>query len=628
MLHALLILLSGAAAPASPGYVWPLKLEPQLTSSFAEYRPGRFHAGIDLRTNGVGREVFAADDGYISRVRCSPFGYGKAIYLQLADGNSAVYGHLSDYYPELLDVVRAEQHRTKSYTVDIALKPGQFPVKRGQRIALSGQTGIGAPHLHYELRNAKEEPINPRLLGVDWPDTTPPVIRKILLSPKGLEGRVNGDVLPVALAVTKSDKGELRTAPVRASGLIGFGADVIDPGAGGYNLGGHELRLLADGKEAFRMQHDLLSYNNHRNAAVSYHPQMRDEGRFLLLWRWPGNRCDSYQHCAGDGWVKAPDGGGDFVVEASDFLGNTINVTVPVLPDKAGSVPGTAGQGVDFTPLGPDLLISVRLPKAVAESPQLTLDGVSAPFTAIHDTLYRGLFTPKKSGLYTLRISGQSVTPVTQQVAAWVQDAPAATLALGDLRISAGPDAPYGVLILRGWTVASPPPHAMKARSDAYEIWPDTSPLFENVTASFPLDPGQAPAPNIHVYRSKGTSWSRMDTTFDDGRAIFKTDELGVFMAMEDDTAPGIASASPAEGFHCTSRRPEIRTNVSDEGSGIAEFSITCGEQWLLTAFDPEHGEIRWEQDEDLPSGTQTLSFILTDAAGNTRHYERKVIVP
>lgn len=628
MLHALLILLSGAAAPASSGYVWPLKLEPQLTSSFAEFRPGRFHAGIDLRTNGVGREVFAASDGYVSRVRCSPFGYGKAIYLQLADGNSVVYAHLSDYYPELLDAVRAEQHRTKSYTVDIALKPGQFPVKRGQQIALSGQTGIGAPHLHYELRNANEEPVNPRLLGVDWPDTTPPVIRKILLSPRGLEGRINGDVLPVALTVTKNEHGELRTAPVRASGIIGFGADVLDPGAGGYNLGIHELRLLADGAEAFRMQHDLLSYNNHRNAAVSYHPHMRDEGRFLLLWRWPGNRCDSYQHSPGDGWVKAPDAGGEFVVEASDFLGNTVQVTVPLQPETGSGTPDTTGQGADFSALGPDLLISVQLPKTVTGAPRLTIDDTETPLTALRGGLYRGLFNPKTTGLYTIALSGPSLSPLVQPVAAWVQGAPAATLSLGDLRISAGSNAPYGALILRGWTVDSPPVHPMPARSAAYEIWPDTAPLFESVTVSFPLNPGQAPAPNIHVYRSKGTSWSRLDTTFEGEQAVFKTDELGVFMAMEDKSAPDIASASPDEGFHCTSRRPEIRANVSDKGSGIESFSITCGNQWLLTAYDPEHGEIRWEQDEDLPSGPQTLTFVLTDAAGNTRHYERKVIVP
>ena len=111
ILQTLALISAGFAGGSTGEYAWPLSLDPQLTSSFAEYRTGRFHAGIDLRTAGVGREVFAAGDGYVSRVRCSPYGYGKAVYLQLHDGNSAVYAHLSDFYPELAAFVRAEQHR-------------------------------------------------------------------------------------------------------------------------------------------------------------------------------------------------------------------------------------------------------------------------------------------------------------------------------------------------------------------------------------------------------------------------------------------------------------------------------------------------------------------------------------
>lgn len=629
MLHAFLILLAATTAPADSGYVWPLKLDPQLTSSFAEFRPGRFHAGIDLRTNGVGREVFAAGDGYVSRVRCSPYGYGKAIYLQLSDGNVAIYAHLSGYYPDLAEFVRDEQHRTKNYTMDTPLRPGQFPIQRGQLIALSGQTGIGAPHLHYELRNASEEPVNPRLLGVDWPDTTPPVLRKILIAPQGLGGRVNGDVLPVVLEVTKNEQGEFRTAPVRLSGRIGFGADVLDPGAGGYNLGVHQLRLLTDGTETFRMQHDLMSYSNHRNAAVAYHPHMREEGRFLLLWRWPGNRCDSYQHSPTDGWVDAPDGTGQFVVEASDFLGNRVSVTIPILPNEGGPAETGTGAGVSLAPLGPDLLVSAHLARAGSEAPRMTINGAEGPaFSAMNATLYRALFSPRKSGLYTLEVSHGTPSPFSQEVAVWIQGAPATTLTLGDLHIAAGPDAPYGSLIVRAWKVDHPPSSPLPARSAAYELWPDSAPLFEAVTISLPLNTGQAPARNIHVYRHEGSSWARQDTSFKDGRATFKTDELGVFMALEDSTAPEIINAQPAEGTPIQGRRPEIRAEVSDSGSGIENFSITCDGQWLLTAYDPEHSEVRWEQDEDLPHGNKTLLFTLTDAAGNTRSFERKILIP
>lgn len=628
MLHALLLLLA-AAAPAEPDYVWPLKLEPALTSSFAEYRPGRFHAGIDLRTGGIGREVFAAGDGYVSRVRCSPYGYGKAVYLQLADGNSAVYAHLSGYYPELADFVRTEQHRTKNYTVDVTLRPGQFPIERGQLIALSGQTGIGAPHLHYELRNASEEPINPRLLGVDWPDTTPPQIRKILVAPKGLEGRVNGDILPVILDVTRNERGEFRTAPVRISGLVGFGADVLDPGAGGYNLGVHQLRLLAGGTEAFRMQHDLMSYSNHKNAAVSYHPQMREDGRFLVLWRWPGNRCDSYQFSANDGWIMAPTEAAELVVESLDFLGNSAAVTVPVLPEGSPNIALPAGSGVEITPLGADLLLSARLGQSGEEPPQLLVNGTEGPaFNAIQSSLYRALFAPRASGRYTLEVRHPALDGAPLEIAAWAQGAPAKMIELGDVRITAGPDAPYGTLILRAWPLANPPAHPMPARSGAYEIWPDSAVLFEDATVSFPLDPGATPSKKIHIYRHKGSSWSREDTKIEDGRVSFQMDAPGVFMAMEDSEGPGFANVSPMEGYKAQTRRPEIRANVSDAGSGIDTFSIHCGEQWLLTAYDPEHNEIRWEQDEDLPSGPQTIILTLTDTAGNTRSYERKLIIP
>ena len=628
MIHALLLLLA-TAAPADPGYVWPLKLEPALTSSFAEYRPGRFHAGIDLRTAGVGREVFAAGDGYVSRVRCSPYGYGKAVYLQLADGNSAVYAHLSGYYPELTDFVHHEQHRAKSYTIDVTLRPGQFPIQRGQLIALSGQTGIGAPHLHYELRNASEEPINPRLLGVSWPDTTPPTIRKILIAPKGLEGRVNGDVLPIVLEVSQNERGEFRTAPIRISGIVGFGADVLDPGAGGYNLGVHQLRLLAGGMEAFRMQHDLMSYSNHKNAAVAYHPQMRQDGRFLVLWRWPGNRCPSYQFSPNDGWVNVPAVPSEFVVEAVDFLGNSSTVTIPALPDAGPKAASVTGVGIEIEPFGPDLLVSARLDQSGATPPQLRVNGVEGPaFTEIHSGVYRALFAPRSSGRYTLEVRHPALDASPRDVAAWVQGTPTKTIALGELSITADPDAAYGTLILRAWPLDNPPAHPMPARSKAYEIWPDSAVLFGNATVSFPLDPGVSSSDRIHIYRHQGKSWSREDTKVEQGRVSFQMDEPGIFMAMEDNEGPSFANVSPMEGYKAQTRRPEIRANVSDAGSGINSFTIHCGDQWLLTAYDPEHNEIRWEQDEDLPSGPQTMTLTLSDAAGNTRSYERKLVIP
>jgi len=611
-------------------YAWPLALEPQLTSSFAEYRYGRFHAGIDLRTSGVGRQVYAAGDGYISRVRCSPYGYGKAVYLQLDDGNVAIYAHLSDYFPELSTFVQAYQHRNETYEVDLHLKPSQFRVRKGQLVALSGQTGIGAPHLHFEMRDAAQAPINPRLLGFDWPDGTPPKIDRILVAPKGIEGRVNGDVLPVTLDVVRDDQGYYRTAPIHASGLIGFGADVTDPGSGGYNLGVHRLRLMAGGEEQFRMQHDRMSYTNHRNGAVSYHPHMMAKGRFLVLWRWPGNRCDSYQYSNGEGWVAVGNETTEFVVEAADFYDNRVVVTIPVIP---GDVPapvtkGAAAPLADMDVWGPELLLTARVAPGSNVPPVLSVNGgAPTPFAALRGEEFRLTFRPDRSGLYQLAVTQETLPTFTRELAVFVQGQPKTTVDVSGLQITAGPDSPYGALFFKVRQDDTPPAHSLTARSAAYSIWPGDAPIFDPITISVPLYEGAA-GRNVHVYRHIGAYWSREDTTIKNGRAEIETRTPGLFMAMEDVTGPTFANVSPPENYRAETRRPTIRADVSDDGSGVVGFRIECGDKWLLTAYDPERNQIFWEQDEDLPPGRHTLTFTLTDAAGNSRSYTRDITIP
>ena len=169
------ILLSLLITAHAENYHWPMDAPPALTSTFGEYRGGRLHAAIDLKTYGKeGYPVTAIADGYVWRVRTSPWGYGRVVYVQLDNGLFALWAHLSGFSKPIEKYVQQEQDRRGTYSVNLYFRPDQIPVKRGEIVGYSGSTGIGVPHLHFELRDAKHRPINPLLHGFDIKDTIPP----------------------------------------------------------------------------------------------------------------------------------------------------------------------------------------------------------------------------------------------------------------------------------------------------------------------------------------------------------------------------------------------------------------------------------------------------------------------
>ena len=79
-------------------YYWPTDASNTITTVFGDQRSRRFHAGIDVRTYGeIGKNIYAIESGYISRISINPNGYGKAIYLTLDDGNTVLYAHLNEF---------------------------------------------------------------------------------------------------------------------------------------------------------------------------------------------------------------------------------------------------------------------------------------------------------------------------------------------------------------------------------------------------------------------------------------------------------------------------------------------------------------------------------------------------
>ena len=253
-------------------YASPLNIPLILSGNCGELRNNHFHSGLDIKTQGVEKKtVQAIADGYISRISVSPSGYGLALYIDHpTTGHTSVYGHLNSFAPQIAQYVKEQQYKEENYKINIYLQPDLFPVKKGQLIAYSGNSGGSAgPHLHFEIRETKTQRIlDPlKFYKAMIVDTIVPEVRALAVYPIAEKGIVNRSSSPLMQVVSKSKKGEylpLKTS-IEAWGTIGLGLKAYDKMSNVTNIYGVKLvELQVDGKEIFKSDIESYSFDQTR----------------------------------------------------------------------------------------------------------------------------------------------------------------------------------------------------------------------------------------------------------------------------------------------------------------------------------------------------------------------------
>ena len=241
-----------------------------VSGNFCEFRTNHFHAGLDFRTGTIGKPVYAPADGYISRINVSGGGYGNALYITHYNGYKTVYGHLNRFSPEIQKWFYEKQQSTCEFRLDLELDSNIFPVKKGQIVAYTGNTGrSGGPHLHFEIRNLNDEPLNPQLFGFRIKDTKPPEIKRIAIYPADdfayIDNSHNSVVIPV-------EYGKINRTPV-VHGNIYFGIEAFDylNDVSSRNAI-YSTQLYVDNKLIYYSRFDSISYEHTRdiNSMVDY----------------------------------------------------------------------------------------------------------------------------------------------------------------------------------------------------------------------------------------------------------------------------------------------------------------------------------------------------------------------
>ncbi len=546
----------------------PLNLPVALAGTFAELRSNHFHSGIDFRTQGsIGHKVYACEQGYVSRISVSPGGYGNALYITHPNGYTTVYGHLNNFNEEITAYVKQQQYKREQFSIAIYPDSTRLPVKRGEIVAFSGNTGgSSGPHLHFEVRDTKTENIiNPLLFGFGVKDNIAPIIRRLAVYPIGKGSTVNGSTDKLILDLEKVGK-SYRIAgnkKLKINGKVAFGIDTHDQSYGSVNrCGPYGIKLWVDSSLMFSQTMDQFSFDESRyiNSLIDYEYYMKEHVRFNRLYIEPNNQLSMYDHNVDRGIVSFPDSAehkGLIVVR--DLHGNNsrLNFVFSYVPDKTAQAPSAyLRELVVF----PDFLTTAYKKEFVYSQQGIR---VVIPADALYDDIdFKYSSSKKTKGLY----------------------------------------------------------------SDIYCIHDPYTPLHKAMTIEIAADslPECLYSKALIVQVDNGGR-SNAGGIYQNGVVRTESRSFGCYAIGVDTIPPRITPINIKNGANLRGVK-NIRFKIRDDFSGINSYIGHIDGVWVLFEYDAKNDLIFYDFDaERIAQNTQhTLELKVTDNKGNTTEYSAK----
>ena len=336
------MLLIGCSAFAQSEYPQdyfnnPLDITLVLSGTFGELRSSHFHAGLDIKTQQrQGLKVYAAAEGYVSRIKISHFGYGKAVYITHPNGYTTVYGHLQKLSERLEKYIKECQYDKESFEVEVFPNAEELPITSNEIIAFSGNTGgSGGPHLHFEIRDNQERPINPMLFGIDIKDSRAPFVSAVYAYPKDESAVINGKNERVPLRLIPQTNGSYEVEKITASGNIGFGITSYDKqDLAPNNNGVSNIQTFFNGNKSLEVDFKRFSFDEskHIKRYIDYGYFKSKRSRIQKLFIEKNNPLTLFKDAYDDGYIHIEDSTASvFKIRIRDYKGNETWVNIPII---------------------------------------------------------------------------------------------------------------------------------------------------------------------------------------------------------------------------------------------------------------------------------------------------------
>lgn len=613
----------GGFHPGNATYLWPTNASNYLSSTFAETRSKHFHAAIDLKTWGRnGYNVYATRDGVLHRIAIGPTGYGKVVYLKHDDGSYSLYAHLlrfEDHIQHIADSIRMKDY---SFELDKTLDSLNIRVSQGDLIGLSGNSGIGPPHLHFELRTPSGKPFNPLLtnLKAKVKDTIPPRFVSLSVEPLSKFSKIeNKHQLYTSRAQKRGNRYTFNT--INTEGPIGLGVDVYDQADDVYNAYAvYELKMYVNDRLFFHSKVDSFAYNETNQMFIDrvYPILKKRRAGFQRLYIAEGNTLPFYRETGQSGKLDLPAGTHEVRIVAKDYYGNTseaslglrvhpsdtIATPLPNPPIAAASsglspenwnwfddwvnIPKTELKGLIISPLGS----GAATPRTSSGSQSVNID-----LTETRDIFFR---RTSRDHFIARRVYPDAFSIV-----------PATT---GDVFATFEPATVYDTLSI-GITS-----HTYQTDSVQVHVFPDSQPIRKPFMLSLALDSTQMTLPNLafYAYNKRRNKLEHLPTEQLGSRLVAYPESLGTFYALNDTIPPVLDNprlAKRADGHWV------VLVNTSDNLSGIdhRRSAFRVNNVRGIAEYEPEDNRLVYYHPDFTPRTTNLIEVTVYDKLGNER---------
>lgn len=555
-----ILLLPGMFSHAQPVYqtpfVAPVDIPLYLSGTFGELRSDHFHSGIDIKTQGKeGIKIKAIESGWVSRIKISAGGYGKALYITHPNGFVSVYAHLKYFNDTIESYVRKLQYERESFEIETFPNQNELPVKQGETIAWSGNTGSSmGPHLHFEIREeASQHTINPLLFNsFKVKDFYRPKIVEMAIYPADSHAFINGkqDTLFIPVAGWGAQHRLDYTGQIRVQGLVAFGLlthDVMNeiPNKNGV----YEVKLFQDTVQVFGYKQDKLSFATSRyiNSLIDYQTLVRQKKRFIRTEIDTNNLFRNYTQVAGNGLYLISDTTkNDFTWEVDDVYGNTSTLKFTLTGDTTTCAPKK---------------LTTKTPYYIKVSEPRTISTERAEITIPANATYRSFYF--------------------------------------DLKESKPDSNAYSA------TFMIHNPEIPLQKSITIRIKPNSLPAKMNDHDRLYL-----------AYSPKGKSYAYAGGKMEDGWMKASTRKFGYYKIKRDTTRPEIR-LNKIKLATSHGKGQILSATISDKNTGVATYRATLNGQWILMEYDAKKNLLFYEIDERMKAGKNNFTLEVTDNVGN-----------